>query len=292
MAAAGRAGVEVVGGSSAADAEDADFVVVVAGLNAMDEGEEYTGAGDRSTFSLDGKIDTTPQNDLIEAVAADGKPMAVVLIAGSVVEMPWLDDVPAVLMAWYPGMEGGTAIGKLLFGEENPGGKLPFTWPKSWNDEPEFNPGGTVPMGYFAGYRYFDKNATEPLFPFGHGMSYTEFEYLNLEVPCSTVTKGGVVQVKVDVSNRGSVAGDEVAFLFVSYPDASDERKKIKQLKSFYRVSLEPNETKQIMLPLRINDLRFYDTDKGAWNIEPGTVEIMVGSSAGAEFLTDQIIIN
>jgi beta-glucosidase len=270
----------IVGGSSAADAAGAQFAIVVAGLNAADEGEEYTGAGDRDSFLLDAKIDQSPQNNLIQAVALSGIPMVVVLIGGSVIEMPWLNDVPAVLMAWYPGMRGGRAIAKLLFGQASPGGKLPITWPVSWNDEPELNPGGTIDMGYFAGYRYFEQQGTEPLFPFGHGLSYTTFEYLNLEVPCSTVTTDGVIKVRVDVSNRGDIAADEVAFLFVSYPDSTDERRRIKQLKGFYRVHLEPKQTKQILLPVRMSDLRFYNQNKEEWEFEPGTLEIMVGSSA------------
>ncbi len=272
------------------DVQAADLVIVVAGLNPGDEGEEYTGAGDRSSFALDVKLESTPQNDLISATAGS-KPTVVVLIGGSVIDMPWLNEVDAVLMAWYPGMHGGRAIGKLLFGEVSPGGKLPFTWPVSWDDEPQFTGNPSVPMDYFAGYRYFDQKGIAPLYPFGHGLSYTEFEYLNLEVPCSTVGSDGVVKVKVDVSNRGAVAGDEVVFLFVSYPGATD-RKRIKQLKSFYRVHLEPDQTKQVLLPLRVNDLRFYDMQAKKWVIEPGLLEISVGPNAGNLLLSDQTTIN
>jgi beta-glucosidase len=277
--AAGSA-VTVTSGSSAADAANADFVVVVAGLNAEDEGEEYTGAGDRSSFALDAKSDAKPQNELIAAVAALGKPMVVVLEGGSVIDMPWLASVPAVLMSWYSGMAGGRAIGKLLFGDESPSGKLPLTWPVSWDDEPVFNPGTTVDMGYFAGYRYFAQQNKTPLFPFGYGLSYSTFQYLNLEVPCTSATNDSVMMVKVDVSNQGAVKADEVVFLFTAYPDSTDERKRIKQLKGFYRVSLNAGETKQVTIPLRINDLRFYDQASQSWGFESGELEISIGKDA------------
>jgi beta-glucosidase len=291
MEAGARAGVDVISGTSAADAAGADFVVVVAGLTPGDEGEEYTGAGDRSSFALDAKIDGTPQADLINAAAALGKPMAVVLIGGSAIDMPWQSDVPAVLMAWYPGMVGGRAIGKLLFGEVSPGGKLPFTWPASWDDLPELNPGGTVDMGYFTGYRYFEQQGIEPLFPFGHGLSYTELVYSNLRLPCSAATADSVVRVRVDVTNQGDVSGDEVVYLFTSYPESTDERKQTKQLKGFYRVSLEPGQVESILMPLRIDDLRFFNIETDMWEIEPGTLEIMVGSSAENILLTEQLTI-
>src|SRR5262249_32144235 len=147
-------------------ADGADFVVVVAGLTPEDEGEEYTGAGDRPNFSLDGKKGGTLQNNLISAVAGKHKPMVVVLEGGSVIDMPWKDQVPAIVMAWYPGMDGGRALAELLFGKVNFSGKLPITWPQSWDDEPAFrdNAGdGATSMDYFAGYRWFDHNNKAPL---------------------------------------------------------------------------------------------------------------------------------
>ena len=289
--------LNVTFGTSAAEAADADFVVVLAGLNAMDEGEEYTGAGDRSTLALDGKLDSTPQNDLIRAAAELDKPVVVVLIGGSVIDMPWLSAVESVLMAWYPGMAGGKAIGKLLFGDVSPSGRLPITWPTSWDQAPEFNPGEVVPMEYFAGYRYYEEKDAEPLFHFGHGLSYTTFDYLNLEVPCDSVTPDSVVDVKVDVSNQGDVAADDVVFLFTSYPDSDDKRKRIRQLKGFYRVSLDAKETKQITIPLRMNDLRFYGDD--GWQVETGALEIsiqkdantVISSTLTGKTLTDSITV-
>ncbi len=276
--------VTVTSGSSASDASGADFVVVVAGLHAQDEGEEYTGAGDRSSFELDAKSETKIQNALIEEVAALGKPMVVVLEGGSAIDMPWLSSVPAVLMSWYPGMAGGRALGKLLFGDASPSGKLPFTWPTSWDNEPVFNPGtGKIPMDYYAGYRWFEKQGIAPLFPFGYGLSYSTFHYLNLEVPCSSATKDSVIMVKLDVSNQGTVKADEVVFLFTSYPNAADERRRVKQLKGFFRVSLNAGETKQVTLPLRVSDLRFFKetgAETGNWEIESGDLEISLAKDA------------
>jgi beta-glucosidase len=278
--------VQVLAGSDASLADQADFVVVVAGLTPQDEGEEYTRAGDRTNFGLDGKGDGMSQNSLIAQVAAKGKPMVVVLEGGSVIDMPWLAQVPAVVMAWYPGMDGGNALGQLLFGDAAFSGKLPITWPKRWEDEPVFSSGTTTVMDYYLGYRHFDVKAIEPLFPFGHGLSYTSYEYKNLAVPCSTASKDAVVQVALDVSNTGAKQGDEVVLLFVSYP-ATRARRPAKELKGFYRVSLDPGQTKHITMPLRVSDLKYWDTAASRWNIESGPVKVMVGSSAARLPLED-----
>lgn len=287
---AAATGITVTSGNSVAAAQSADFVVVVAGLTPEDEGEEYTGAGDRANFSLDGKHGSTAQNSLISAVAALQKPMVVVLQGGSVIDMPWLSSVPAVIMAWYPGQVGGKALGQLLFGDVNFSGKLPITWPVKWADEPTFNSGASTTMDYFLGYRYFDKNAISPLFPFGFGLSYTTFAYSNLQVPCSDVTKGGVVNVKVDVTNTGAVKGDEIAMLFASFP-GSTARRSVKELKGFYRVSLDPGQTKQITIPVRVSDLKYYDSTAKAWQVASGSVEFQVGPSAANLPLKDTVVV-
>jgi beta-glucosidase len=212
--------------------------------------------------------------------------MVVVLEGGSVIDMPWLDQVPAVVMAWYPGMTGGTALGKLLFGDVNFSGKLPLTWPKRWEDEPVFSSGATTAMDYYLGYRHFDNKSIAPLYPFGHGLSYTKFEHKNLGVPCSDVTKNGVVNVTVDVTNSGTVAGDEVVFLFVSYPGAT-ARRPAKELKGFHRVSLEAGLTKRVTIPLRVADLKYWDTAGNRWQVASGPVEVKVGPSAANLPLTD-----
>jgi beta-glucosidase len=281
MAAAGRHGVQVVSGNSAAAVGDADFVVVVVGLTPEQEGEEYSipSGGDRATFALPGG-----QNDLITSVAALGKPFVVVIESGSVIDMPWLAQTPAVVMAWYPGQSGGLALGRLLFGETNFSGKMPVTW-AGYNDYPPFKGSGAeTTMDYFLGYRYFDQNAKTPLFYFGHGLSYSTFVYSNLQVPCSDVTKNGVVNVTVDIENTSMVPGDEVAFLFVSFPSAARRPNLAagyKELKSFYKVRLDGGQKKRITLPLRIADLKYWSGGAtGQWVVESGAHKVMVGPSA------------
>jgi beta-glucosidase len=288
--AAAGANVTVVSGSDPNLANNADFVVVVAGLTPEDEGEEYTGAGDRNNFALDGKNGSSVQNALIAQVAAKNKPMVVVLEGGSVIDMPWLGQVPAVVMAFYPGMDGGRALGELLFGDASFSGKLPITWPVKWTDEPTFNGGTTTQMDYYLGYRYFDKNKVVPLFPFGHGLSYSTFLYRYLQVPCSDVTKKGVVNIQADVTNTGKVKADEVSFLFVSYPNTT-ARRPVKELKGFHRVSLDPGQTKRITFPLRVSDLKYWDSTSSSWQIESGPVAIMVGPSSADLPLKDTMIV-
>jgi beta-glucosidase len=292
---AAGSGITVVSGTSASAAANADFVVVIAGLTPQDEGEEYTGAGDRACFELDGKITPAcdgsgPQDTLINQVAALNKPMAVVLEGGSVINMPWLSKVPAVVMAWYPGMVGGTPLGQMLFGDASFSGKLPVTWPVQWSDEPAFNSGTTTNFNYYTGYHYFDQNGITPLFPFGAGLSYTTFQYENLQVPCSSVTDNGVVQVKADVTNTGAMAADEVTFLFISWQN-STIRHPAKELKGFIRETIQPGQTVEVTIPLRISDLVYFDTNSNAWKPESGTVKIMVGGSSANLPLTDTLTI-
>jgi beta-glucosidase len=287
--AAAGSGVTVTCSNSAADAASADFVVVVAGLTPYDEGEEYNGSGDRTSLALGGKDNgrgnAGVQNTLITTVAqSKGTSMVVVLEGGSVIDMPWKDSVSAIVMAWYPGMKGGTALGQLLFGKANFSGKLPISWPAALGDLPTFNGGATTTMDYYVGYRYYDNQKKTPLFAFGYGMSYTTFDYSNLVVPCSDATKNSVVNVSVDVTNSGSVQGDEVVMLFVSYPSTTKKRP-VKELKGFARVSLDPGAKKTVTIPVRVADLKFYDTN--AWAVESGPVKVMVGPSSDKLPLSD-----
>jgi beta-glucosidase len=302
-AAAGSATVTCSNSSS--DAAGKDVVVVVAGLTPYDEGEEYNGSGDRSTLALDGKANnggtnTGVQNKLItEAVTnAAGKPVIVILEGGGAIDMPWLSQVSAVVMAWYPGMAGGTAMGELLFGKKNFSGKLPVSWPNSLDDLPTFNGGATTTMDYYLGYRYYDNKGSTPKYPFGYGLSYTKFEYSNLVVPCGTITKNGIVNVSVDVSNAGGVAGDEVVLLFTSYPNATKRRSK-KELKGFARVSLAAGEKKTVTIPLRISDLKYWNKDLdgttkdgSGWLIDSGAVKVSVGGSSDSLPLSDTFTVN
>jgi beta-glucosidase len=279
----------------------ADFVVVVAGLTAQDEGEEYTQAGDRSDLGLDAKQDSKSpyvgiQNNLIQAVAALGKPMVVVLEGGSVIDLPWLSSVPAVVMGWYPGQRGGVAMAKLLWGKANFSGKLPFTWAKSKDDYDTWNGNGTTTFNYYVGYGWFDFRNITPLFPFGYGLSYTTFDYRKLQLGCSDMSKGAVLPVVVNVANTGPVAGDEVAMVWVSYPDTM-ARRRAKELKGFARVHLEAGEEKQITIPVRLSDLDYFQVDApgattGKWVVENGNIKIMVGGSSTSMPLTQTVMVH
>jgi beta-glucosidase len=296
--------VMVVHGSTAADAADADFIVVVAGLTPQDEGEEYTLAGDRQSFALDAKQQDPKyqhiQDDLITSVARLGKPMVVVLEGGSVIDMPWLSMVPAVVMAWYPGQVGGLAMGDLLWGNANFSGKLPFTWPKSIND---YNfpfhgggPGGATNFDYWIGYRYFDHFGVTPLYPFGYGLSYTQFEYRQLQLGCSEMGKGAVMPVVVNVANVGTMAGDEIVQVFVSFPDTK-ARRAPKELKGFARVHLEAGQEKQVTIKVRLSDLDYFQMDSptgntGKWVVETGNVNVMVGGSSDKLPLSATVKVN
>jgi beta-glucosidase len=312
-------GVTVVAGNSVADVADADFVVVVAGLTPQDEGEEYTGAGDRSDFFLDYKQTDakykTIQKDLITGVAALGKPMVVVLEGGSVIDTTqWIGSLPAssaIVMAWYPGQRGGEALGDLLWGQVNGvsynfGGKLPFTWSKlgdydTFNGAGQGQGSGSTNFHYYVGYRWFDNKKitlTPSLgtFPFGYGLSYTTFSYSNLQLGCGTLSEGGVLPVHVNITNNGTVPGDEVAMVFVSFPQTT-ARRSAKELKGFARVHLEAGETKQVTIPVRVSDLDYFqnsatDSTGGQWLVESGPVQIMVGGSSTSLPLTGTVQVN
>jgi beta-glucosidase len=271
-----------------AQAQTADFIVVLVGLTPGDEGEEYAipAGGDRSSLTLPAQ-----QDNLVTQVAALGKPMVVVIESGTVVNMPWLSSVPAVVMAWYSGERGGQALAQLLFGQANFGGKMNVAWPKE-SDLPAFkSTSTTTTMDYYLGYRYLDKNNLTPIFPYGQGLSYTTFTYSNLQVPCSDVTKNGVINVQVDITNNTPAAGDEVVFLFVSFPQTT-ARRSVKELKSFYRVALDGMQTKRITLPVRVADLKYWDMPSSQWIVETGPVKIMVGPNAGNLMLQDTVMVH
>ena len=278
----------------------ADFVVVVAGLTLQDEGEDYTNASDRdygcvnagACLQLDSKQTSSAfkgiQNNLIQQVAAMGKPVVVVLEGGGVIEVPWLSQVPAVVMAWYPGQRGGEALADLLWGEVNGvsynfGGKLPITWGhEAQYGDPFSSSNGAVTFDYYVGYRYFDYNTVTPVFPFGAGLSYTSFELTNLQLGCSSMKQGAVLPVVVNVKNTGTVAGDDTVMVFVSFPNTT-ARRGPKELKGFARVSLAAGEAKQVTIPVRLSDLDYFQTDSptatattGHWVVEGGPVNIMV----------------
>ena len=290
----GGSSVTVVSGNDAATASGADAIVIVAGLTPYDEGEEYNGSGDRSVLDLNGKLNKGLQTGLIMQTAAanPGKPIIVVLEGGGVIDMSmWKDMVSAVIMAWYPGMVGGQALGELLFGDQNFSGKLPVSWPTDLNQYPTFDAGTSTQMDYYLGYRYLENKGTKPLYPFGYGLSYSgKFQYSNLQVPCSSAkaptasTPGSIVDVKVDVANSSTVDGTEIVLLFASSSAGA------KQLKGFVRVDVPAGKTVTATIPLRIADLKYWDSDAKAWKYPSGPVTVMVGrSSAGNDDTKDDL---
>jgi beta-glucosidase len=257
-------------------ARDADVVLVMVGGN-----EQYEAEGsDRSSLHLPGR-----QDELVQRVAEANPNTVVVLNVGAPVEMPWLDRVAAVVQAYYPGMEGGQAIANVLTGQVNPSGRLTATYPRRLEDTPSY-PNLSYPgarevrygEGIFVGYRYYDMAKVEPLFPFGHGLSYTTFYYSNLWAPAE-VKPGASFEVGVDITNTGEAAGKEVVQLYVRDVRASVARPD-KELKGFQKVALEPGETQTVRFQLDPRSLSFYDVVSKAWVAEPGAFEILVGASS------------
>jgi beta-glucosidase len=254
-----------------------DAAVVVVGYAATLESEGF----DRKSMDL-----PAGQDDLIQAVAAANPHTTVVVVAGAPVTMTrWIDRVPAVLYAWYGGQEAGHAIGDILFGAANPSGKLPVTFPKQWEDSPAYGhyPGENLHVEYaegiYVGYRGFDQHNIEPLFPFGYGLSYTQFEYSDLALTPVRVAPGEPVTVTMRLRNAGSRPGAEVVQLYVHQLRSSEDRPP-KELKSFRRVTLAAGESQTVKFPLAPDAMSFYSTARKDWVAEPGRFEVLVGASS------------
>ena len=261
-------------------AKTADASIVFVGYTWKDEGEGH----DRVSLDLH-KDDL----NLISAVCGASSRCIVVIEAGSAVLMDsWKDKPQAILMAWYPGMEGGNAIADILFGDVNPSGKLPITFPKSADQLPNFdNKAKETTEGYYHGYRLFDKKGYEPTYPFGYGLSYTTFKYSNFKLDKKQVGKSGKVMASVDVTNTGKVAGEEVVELYVGYKGLKVDRP-VKDLKGFAKISLKPGETKTVSLEVKPENLAYWDTDKNGWVIEEIEYIVYMGpSSAQKDLLND-----
>jgi beta-glucosidase len=226
------------------------------------------------------------QDKLISDILAVN-PRVVIVMEGMMVEMgSWLDQVPAVLQAWYPGMEGGNALAGVLFGDVNPSGKLPCTFPKKLADSPAHALGaypgtnGTVVYteGLLVGYRWFDTKNIEPLFPFGFGLSYTTFRYSNLKlIPGDSTNEFATAQF--EIQNTGTRDGAEVAQLYIHQDNPSLPRPE-KELKGFKKVFLKAGAKQTVSIPLNYNTFAFYDADKKSWVAEKGGFNILVGSSS------------
>ena len=289
--------------AASAAASAADAVVVVVGYTAEEEGEYIPGdlvlgqagsdaaipdvvaeatknrpsrpnpiGGDRIDLGL-----PAAQLALIDAAVASGKPVIVVIVAGSAVLVEgWHDRVGAILQTFYAGMEGGTALARLLFGEISPSGKLPFTVAKNAADYPHFDrDADAIDYGFYHGYALFDREAKAPRFPFGHGLSYARFSYRALKARVA----GDAIEVSVAVRNEGDCTAEEVVQLYIGAPGLAAERH-AKDLKAFARVTLQPGETRIARLKVALDDLRWRDPTTHSWKLESGSYRALVGGSS------------
>ncbi len=261
--------------TAVATARAADVIVMVLGEKADMAGE----AASRASLDLPGR-----QEELLKAVVALGKPVVLVLLNGRPLSISWAaENVPAILEAWEPGSEGGHAISDILFGDVNPGGKLPVTFPRK---------AGHVPLYYARDLshqpedhpmyrsRYWD-GPTTPLYPFGFGLSYTTFSITNLKLATSKVKVGSSVSVTADVTNTGSVVGDEVVQLYIHQRAGSDSRP-MRELKGFEQLTLKPGETKTVSFLLGPDELGYWSTDAGKWVQDAEYFDVWVGANSTA----------
>jgi beta-glucosidase len=227
-------------------------------------------------------------------MAAANRNTTVVVTSGGAVDMSaWIDRVPALVEAWYPGQEGGTALAEILTGEVNPSGRLPVTFERRWEDNPVhdsyYPAAGTNRVEYkegvFVGYRGYEKAGTRPLFPFGYGLSYTTFRYSNLNVrpsaarPAEGASSAPLYEVSFDVKNTGAREGADVAQVYVGDTHAKVARP-AKELKGFAKVSLRPGETRRVTVTLDRRAFSYYDADARQWRADPGEFDVLVGRSS------------
>jgi beta-glucosidase len=263
-----------------AAAEEADVVIAVMGETASMSGE----AASRSTLDLPGI-----QEQMLEAVTATGKPVILVLEGGRPLDIRWASEhVPAILEAWYPGTEGGDAVADVLFGDVNPGGKLPVSWPRTAGSEPlYYNHTLTHEPEDAPRFtsRYWDINS-KPLYPFGYGLSYSAFKFANLQLSKTSMGIGETTEVSVDVTNTSSVAGDAVAQLYIHQRYGSASRP-VRQLKGFERISLQPGETKTLKFPLGKDELKYWNPQTKQWIVEPSEFDLWAGEDSTASLHAD-----
>jgi beta-glucosidase len=267
-------------------AAKADVVIVAAGFDPESEAE-----GADRTFTL-----PAGQDALIrEMAAANANTIVVVHAGGGVDATAWIDRVPALLHAWYPGEEGGSALAEILLGDVNPSGRLPATFERRLEDNPVhgsyYPEPGTKRIvyreGLFVGYRGYEKNGTKPLYAFGHGLSYTTFGYGEVTITPAR-TPDGKVEVAFDVTNSGSRAGADVAQVYVA-EKAPKVPRPAKELKAFAKVALQPGETKRVTVALDARSFAYYDVKAGGWRAEAGEFEILVGRASDAILRTGTV---
>jgi len=257
-------------------ARQSDVAIVLVGTNHNWDTE----GRDKPSMKLMGD-----QDKLVQAVVAANPRTIVVLVNGSPVDVgSWINKVPAVAEAWYPGMEGGNAIAAILFGDVNPSGKLPVTFPVKLEDSPA-HANGDYPgrdgklkydEGIYIGYRYFDTKKVKPQFPFGYGLSYTTFKFSNMRVEWPTQTSP---VVRVDVTNTGNRAGSEVAELYVHQQRTVVDRPE-KELKGYGKVSVAPGETKTVSIQLDPSSFSYFNPNTGKWTYDRGQFDLLLGSSS------------
>ncbi|MBP3547587.1 MAG: glycoside hydrolase family 3 C-terminal domain-containing protein [Alistipes sp.] len=273
-------------------AQSADHVIFVGGLNKSDN-QDCEGT-DRKGLEL-----PYNQNDVIEALAAVTDNLTVVFVSGNAVAMPWIDEVESVVQLWYSGSEAGNALARVLSGEVNPSGKLPFTFGRKLDDYMAHANGAKFPNpkkvfyhdDIFVGYRGFEERDIEPLFAFGHGLSYTTFEYSDLKLTSREIeANASVQQASVTITNTGNRPGKEIVQLYVADPEASVARPK-KELKGFAKVELQPGESTTVTFTITPEHLAFYDEIKGGWHVEAGEFRVIIGASAADVRLEESFVV-
>lgn len=259
--------------------DSTDYVVVTVGANGRE-------GADRANMEIEASEKLILEKAISDAKKA-GKPVILVLNISAPVELcDWIEDVDAILCVYLPGMAGGKAAADILFGDVNPSGKLPLTFPKHYADTPSYRnfPGINKKVAYaediYVGYRYYDLRGIEPQFPFGFGLSYTRFALSNLHVtPVADIDEGETVQVNIDIKNIGRMAGAEVVQLYISDPESTLE-KPVKELKGIQKVYLEPGEKSTIEFTLCRKDFSSYDESYQSWTTEAGVYQILIGTSS------------
>jgi len=258
-------------------AKESDATILVVGLNHDWESEGF----DRKDLELPGLI-----NRLVSEVLHADPNTVVVNQSGTPVTMPWVDDAPTLLQAFYGGNELGNGLADVIFGKVNPSGKLALTFPKRLEDTPSypsFGDKGEVygrilyNEGIYVGYRSYEIRELAPLFSFGHGLSYTSFAYADLST--TTISAGGTFSVSFTITNKGTVSGSEIAQVYIAAPQSSVPRP-VKELKGFSKVFLRPGESKEVTIGLERDAISYYDDRQMAWVVEKGIFEVLVAASA------------
>ncbi|WP_340199955.1 beta-glucosidase family protein [Ascidiimonas sp. W6] len=282
-------------------AEEADEVIVIVGFTSKEEGEfiiydrkkmlasakakrrlgSFEEGGDREDLSL-------PEADrnMLKALAGSNKNMVVTYIGGGGIHLPeWIREMPAILFAWYAGMEGGHALANILYGKANPSGKLPFSIAADQDDYPEFNPyTEEATYGYYHGYTLFEKEQKEVAYPFGFGLSYTNFKTQNLKIAKKAITPEDKITASIEITNTGNVAGSEVIQLYIGFKNSKVDRP-VKLLRNFHKILLEPKQQQTVTLSVLPEDLKWYNPETKQWELEQMDYELYMGTSSNEKDL-------